>query len=64
MRIKSFVMIRRTCEADAEHIQTADDLYDLVHVKREAWKASFSKARFRQRRHMKRKTNELLRMEY
>ena len=64
MRTKSFVMIRRTCEADAEQIQTADYLYDLAHDKREGWRASSSKARCKQRSHTKRLTNELSRMEY
>ena len=57
-------MTRRTYEADAEHIETADDLDDLVHNKREGWRANSSKARRRQRRYKKRLTNELLRMDY
>ena len=57
-------MTRRTYEADAEHIETADDLDDLVHDKREGWRANSSKARRRQRRYKKRLTNELLRMDY
>ena len=51
-------MIRRTYEANAEHTETADDLDDLVHDKRERWKANSSKARRRQRRYKKRLTNE------
>ena len=47
------VMTRRTYEADAEHIETADDLDDLVHDKREGWRANSSKARRRQRRYKK-----------
>ena len=62
MRTNSLVMTRRTYEADAEHIETADDLDDLVHDKREGWRANSSKARRRQRRYKKRLTNELLRM--
>ena len=57
-------MTRRTYEADAECIETADDLDDLVHDKREAWRANSSKARRRQKRYKKRLTNELLRMDY
>ena len=57
-------MTRRAYEADAERIETADDLDDLVRDKREGWIANSSKARRRQRRSKKRLTNELLRMEY
>ena len=57
-------MTRRTYEADAEHIETVDDLDDLVQDKREGWRANSSKARRRQRRYKKRLTNELLRMDY
>ena len=57
-------MTRRTYEADAEHIETADDLDDLVQDKREGWRANSSKARRRQRRYKKRLTNELLRMDH
>ena len=57
-------MTRRTYEADAEHIETADDLDDLVQHEREGWRANSSKARRRQRRYKKRLTNELLRMDY
>ncbi len=57
-------MTRRTYEADAEHIETADDLDDLGHDKREGWRANSSKARRRQRRYEKRLTNKLLRMDY
>ena len=58
------VMTRRTYEADAEHIETADDLDDLVQDKREGWRANSSKARRRQRRYKKRLTHELLKMDY
>ena len=57
-------MTRRTYEADAERIETADDLDDLVHDKREGWRANSSNAMRRQRRYKKRLTNELLRMDY
>ena len=53
-------MTRRTYEADAEYIKTADDLDDLVHDKRECRRTNSSKARRRQRRYKKRLTNELL----
>ena len=64
MRTKFKVMTRRTYEADAEHIETADDLDDLVQDKREGWRANSSKARRRQRRYKKRLTHELLKMDY
>ena len=60
-------MTRRTYEADANHIETADDLDDLddlVQDKREGWRANSSKARRRQHRYKKRLTNELLRMDH
>ena len=57
-------MTLRTYQADAEHIETADDLDDLVHNKRKAWRASSSKARRRQRRYKKRLTNELIRIDH
>ena len=43
-------MARRTYEADAEYIETADDLDDLVQDKREGWRAKSSKAKPRQPR--------------
>ena len=49
-------MTRRTYEADEEHIETADDLDELVNDKREGWRANSSKARRRQRRYKKRLT--------
>ena len=64
LRTYHTVMTRGTYEADAEHIETADDLDDLVQDKREGWRANSSKARRRQRRYKKRLTNELLRMDY
>ena len=57
-------MARRTYEADAEYIETADDLDDLVQDKRESWRANSSKARRRQRRYKKRVTHELIRNDY
>ena len=50
---QGFVVITRgnldRGEADANHIETADDLDDLVQDKREGWRASSSKASLRQR---------------
>ena len=57
-------MARRTYGADAEYIETADDLDDLVQDKRESWRANSSKARRRQRRYKKRLTHELIRNDY
>ena len=57
-------MVRRTYEADAEYIETADDLDDLVQDKREGWRANSSKARRRPRRYKKRLTHELIRNDY
>ena len=56
-------MARRTREADAELIETVDDLEELVQDKRERWRANASKARRRQRRYKNRLTNELARMD-
>ena len=56
-------MARRTREADAELIETVDDLEELVQDKRESWRANASKARRRQRRYINRLTNELARMD-
>ena len=50
-------MARRTREADAELIETVDDLEELVQDKRESWRANASKARRRQRRYKNRLTN-------
>ena len=57
-------MTRRTYETDANRIEIADDLYDLVHDKREGWRANSSKARRRQRRYKKHLIHELLKMDY
>ena len=56
-------MARRTREEDAELIETADDLEELVQDKRQNWRANSSKARRRQRRYKNRLTQELLRMD-
>ena len=57
-------MARRTHEADAELIETVDDLEELVQDKRKGWRANSSKARRRQRRYKNRLTNELIRLDY
>ena len=57
-------MARRTHEADAELIETVDDLEELVQDKRKSWRANSSKARRRQRRYKNRLTNELIRLDY
>lgn len=56
-------MARRTREEDAELIETADDLEELVQDKRQNWRANSSKARRRQRRYKNRLTQTLLRMD-
>ena len=56
-------MARRTREADAELVETVDDLEELVQDKRQNWRANSVKARRRQRRYKKRLTQELLRMD-
>ena len=56
-------MARRTREADAELIETVDDLEELVQDKRQNWRANSSKARSRQRRYKNRVTQELMRMD-
>ena len=56
-------MARRTREEDAELIETADDLEELVQDKRQNWRANSSKARRRQRRYKNRLTQEHLRMD-
>ena len=56
-------MARRTREEDAELIETADDLEELVQDKRQNWRANSSKARRRQSRYKNRLTQELLRMD-
>jgi len=53
---------RRTYEADARRIESADDLDDIVKDKREGWRANSAKARRRQRRYKNRLTRKLLSM--
>ena len=57
-------MARRTHEADAELIETVDDLEELVQDKRKSWRANSSKARRRQRRYKNRLINELIRLDF
>ena len=52
--------MKRTYENDADMIDTAKDLEDIVVDKRVTWRASSSKARRRQRRYKNRLTKELL----
>ena len=56
-------MARRTREADAELIETVDDLEELVQDKRQSWRANSIKARRRQRRYKNRLTNDLVRID-
>ena len=53
-------MSRRTYEKDADFVEVADDIEDLVADKRISWRASPSKARRRQRRYKNRLTHEIL----
>jgi hypothetical protein len=53
-------MPRRTYEKDAQYIEVADDLDEIVKDKRERWRANSSKANQRQRRYKKRLTKQLL----
>ena len=57
-------MTRRTYEADGEQIETAGDLEELVHDKRQGWRADPAKARRRQRRYKKRLTQTLAGMDH
>ena len=56
-------MARRTREADAELIETVDDLEELVQDKRQNWRANSVKARRGQRRYKNRLTQELMRID-
>ena len=53
-------MTKRTYESDADVIEIAEDLENIVIDKRVTWRASSSKARRRQRRYKNRLTKELL----
>lgn len=54
-------MPKRTSPKDADRIDTADDLEDIVSDKRAGWRANAAKARRRQRRYKNRLTDALLR---
>ena len=54
-------MPKRTSPTDADRIEVADDLQDIVHDKREGWRANATKARRRQRRYTGLLTRQLLR---
>ena len=56
-------MARRTREADAELVETVDDLEELVQDKRQNWRANSVKVRRRQRRYKNRLTQELMRVD-
>ena len=62
--LRSFAMVRRTHESDAELIETVDDLEELVQDKRRSCRANSSKERRRQRRYKNRLNHELTRMEF
>lgn len=64
MRANSNVMVRRTYEADAICIETADDFNDFVQDKRESWRTHAIKARRIQRLCKKRLTNNLIKIDY
>ena len=53
-------MAKRTYEIDANNIEIAQDLEDIVIDKRENWRANITKNRQRQRRYKKRLTKQLL----
>jgi len=55
-------MSRRTYEKDADFVEVADDLENLVADKRISWRASATKARRRQRRYKNRITYEILKI--
>ena len=54
-------MAKRTSPQDADRVETADDLDDVVQDKRAGWRATAAKARRRNRRYAKTLTLELVR---
>ena len=52
-------MPRRTSLKDAEHIDDASDVEDVVSDKRQGWRANAATARRRQRRYKKRLVEQL-----
>ena len=55
-------MSRRTYEKDADFVEVADDLENIVTDKRLGWRSSPTKARRRQRRYKNRLTFEILKI--
>ena len=53
-------MTKRTYEINADNIEVAQDLEEVVKDKRENWRANITKSRQRQRRYKKRLTKQLL----
>ena len=53
-------MPRRTNLQDAQKIEVASDVDEIVTDKREQWRANSTKARRRQRRYKKRMTDQLI----
>jgi hypothetical protein len=53
-------MPRRTYPTDAEQVDHADDLEDIVQDKRADWRATGAKARRRQRRYKNLLTHQLV----
>ena len=57
-------MPKRTYEKDANIVESAQDLEELVKDKRAIWRANSVKARQRQRRYKNRLTKEILKNFY
>ncbi|MEM6682633.1 MAG: hypothetical protein AAF607_10355 [Pseudomonadota bacterium] len=55
-------MPKRTSLNDADQVEIANDLDALVQDKRAGWRASPAKARRRQRRYVKRMTDQIARL--
>ena len=55
-------MPKRMSLNDAKRVEIADDLDDVVCDKLEGWRATAAKARRRQRRYMKRNSDEIARL--
>ncbi|MEX0370482.1 MAG: hypothetical protein AB3N09_07600 [Tateyamaria sp.] len=54
-------MPKRTSPTDADRVEVADDLEDIVQEKRAGWRANAAKARRRNRRYANKLTTELTR---
>ena len=59
--LKGHAMPKRTYPRDAERLETADDIEDVVADKREGWRATAAKGRRRQRRYKKLLTRQIMR---